>query len=87
MSKKPTFITTREQRLAAAKQELQNEEKQLSSDEQTVQTTLILEESLLYEVKDVLLQRKKAKIKPDTLTGVVREFLKEWVSKEKHIKA
>jgi len=82
MSKKPSFKTTKEQRLLEAKQELREEAK-LFSDEKTVQTTLIIEASLLYAVKEIALNRKRTGTKPDTVTGIIREALKELVEKEK----
>lgn len=82
MSKKPNFTTTKEQRLLKAKQELQNEDGQPISD-RTVQTTLVIKASLLYAVKEIALRRKQIGVKPDTVTGIIKEALKEIVSKEK----
>lgn len=83
MSKKPSFTINKEQRLLEAKKQLEQEDEQLTYEGKATQTTLILEESLLYDVKEVLLKRKRTKTKPYTLTGLVREYLKEIVAKEK----
>ena len=81
MSKKPKFETSKEQRLLKAKQELYEEGQ--TNIERTVQTTLIIESSLLFAVKEIALKRKQAGKKPDTVTGIIRQALKEIVGKEK----
>lgn len=81
MRKKPSFETSKKQRLLKAKQELQKEEQ--TNADRTVQTTLVVEASLLFSVKEIALKRKQAGTKPDTVTGIIRQALKEIVGKEK----
>lgn len=84
MSKKPNFSTAKEKRLLEAKQELENEttDEPKSNKVRTIQTTLILEEDLHYAIKEISLKRKRAGVKPDTLTGIVKKALQEIVEKE-----
>ena len=81
MSKKPVFSTNKQQRLHEAKIELDREETEKVSTK-TVQTTLVIEAPLLYAVKEVILKRKKAGIKPDTVTGIIKDALQHIVNKE-----
>lgn len=82
MNRKPNFSINREQRLKEAQKQLEQEE-QLTYEGKTTQTTLVLEESLLYDVKEILLKRKRDGIKPYSLSAVMRKYLKELVKKEK----
>ena len=82
MSKKPNFITTKEQRLLKAQQELQNEEREPTANKM-VQTTLIIEAPLLYAVKEIALKRKQAGIKPNTVTGIIKGALRDIIKNEK----
>lgn len=82
MSKKPIFSTTKEKRLAEAKQELEKEIKDKDTSEKTVQTTVVLEATLLYAVKEIALKRKQEGVKPDNVTGIIKHALKELVTKE-----
>jgi hypothetical protein len=79
MSKKPDFETARGNRLLRAKHELNAENK----NDKPVKTTLVIESSLLFAVKEIALKRKQAGKKPDTVTSIIREALKEVISKEK----
>lgn len=85
MSKKPNFSTAKEKRLFEAKQELENELTETSKNNkvETIQTTLILEARLHYDIKKICLERKKAGIKPNTLTGMVKKALQDIVEAEK----
>lgn len=80
MIKKPSFETSKKQRLLKAKKELQQEQ---TNSDRTVQTTLVVEASLFFAVKEIALKRKQAGTKPDTVTGIIRQALKEIVGKEK----
>lgn len=80
MSKKPSFETSKKQRLLKAKKELQQEQ---TNSDRTVQTTLVVEASLFFAVKEIALKRKQSGTKPDTVTGIIRQALKEIVGKEK----
>ena len=79
MSKKPNFKTNLEKRLVKAKEELK-QEKGIKNVE-TKQTTIVLEADLLYAAKEVALKRKRLGIEPSTVTGMIREALKEIVEK------
>jgi len=81
MSKKPSLTTSKETRLKEAKKELDLEDAEASNVE-TKQTTVILEANLLYAAKEVALKRKKLGIEPNTVTGMIRQALKEIVDKE-----
>lgn len=81
MSKKPTLTVSKEKRLKAAKKELGLEDIDVSNTK-TKQTTVILEANLLYAAKEVALKRKRAGIEPNTITGMIRNALKEIVDKE-----
>lgn len=81
MSKKPIFSTEKEKKLFHAKRELEMEDRQ-SDSSKTVQTTLVIEANLLYSVKEIALKRKQAGVKPDTVTGMIRDALKEIVTRE-----
>ncbi len=81
MSKKPSLTTSKETRLKEAKKELDLEDVETSRVE-TKQTTVILEANLLYAAKEVALKRKKLGIEPNTVTGMIRQALKEIVDKE-----
>lgn len=81
MSKKPAFKTRLNNRINEAKKELDLEKKYTDNIE-TKQTTVILEASLLYAAKEVALKRKRAGIKPNTITGMIRDALREIVHKE-----
>ena len=82
MSKNPKFTKTKEQRLPKAQQELQNEEQKPTTNKM-VQTTLVIEAALLYSVKEVALKRKQAGTKPDTVTGIIRDALRNIIENEK----
>jgi AraC-like DNA-binding protein len=82
MTKKPTFLTTRDQRLHEAKQELENEEQSMVPSK-TVQTTIILDASLFFTIKEIALKRKQAGVKPDTVTGIIKNALEEIVKQER----
>lgn len=82
MSKKPDFsinISNKEKRLLEAKKALEKEEE--IPTERTVQTTLLIEASLRYKVTEIINKRKLLGIKPDTVTGIIKEALKEFVEK------
>ncbi len=81
MSKKSNFTTTKEQHILKTQQELQNGERQPPA--KMVQTTLVIESTLLYAVKEIALKRKQAGIKPDTVTGIIKDALRDIVRKEK----
>ena len=83
MRKKPNFTTSKEERLLKAQQELQNENPQPTSNNKMVQTTLVVEATLLYAVKEIALKRKQAGAKPDTVTGIIKDALRDIVKKEK----
>lgn len=76
MSKKPT-LTIKEKRLADAKKELEAEGVDASVG--TIKTTFVLEADLMFAVKEILLARKKRGIKPNSITGIIREALKNIV--------
>ena len=81
MSKKPSLTTSKGTRLKEAKRELELEDTETSGVE-AKQTTVILEADLLYAAKEVALKRKRAGIEPSTITGMIRQALKEIVDKE-----
>jgi len=81
MTKKPSFTISKEKRLTEAKKELESESIE-TGNVGTKQTTVMLEAELLYAAKEVALKRKRAGIEPNTLTGIIREALKEIVKKE-----
>lgn len=74
MRKKPSITTSKESRLQEAKRELELENSVLNSTE-TQRTTFLIESDLLYAAKEVALKRKRAGVKPDTITGMVKEAL------------
>jgi hypothetical protein len=80
MSKKPSFSTARDQRLTKAKYELDKEEQELNTHE-TIRTTLSIEAPLLFAVKEIALKRKKSGTKPNTVTGIIKEALKEIIAR------
>lgn len=77
MSNKPEFKT----KLKQAQKELAAED-QGSTDEKIVRTSIPLSATLLCNIKQIALKRKMAGIKPDTVTGIVREVLENIVRKE-----
>ena len=81
MNKKPSLTTSKQKRLDKARKELKLENSDAISIT-TKQTTIILEENLLYAAKEVALKRKRSGIEPNTITGMIREALKEIVDKE-----
>lgn len=81
MSKKPSLTASKGARLKEAKKELDLENTETTNVE-TKQTTVILDASLLYAAKEVALKRKKLGIEPNTVTGMIRQALKEIVDKE-----
>ena len=81
MRKKPSLHISKEKRLKDAKKEL-DMEKISTNNKETTQTTIIIETNLLYSAKEVALKRKKAGVKPNTITGIVRQALKDIVEKE-----
>lgn len=81
MSKKPSLTTSKEARLKEARKALDLEDIETSNVE-TKQTTVILEADLLYAAKEVALKRKRSGIEPNTITGMIRQVLKEIVDKE-----
>jgi len=80
MSKKPNFLTDKEKRLLEAKYELDKEKG--IKEEKTVQTSLVVDANLLYAIKEIALKRKQTDKKPDTVSGIMREALKEILSRE-----
>jgi hypothetical protein len=85
MNKKPSFATTKEKRLLEAQQELEQEtatETGKNLAKKTIQTTLVIEADLHYAIQEIGLKRKRAGIKPHTLTGIIKDALKEIVMKE-----
>jgi hypothetical protein len=82
MNKKPNFSTSKESRLFEAKKELQQESDNATISSKIISTTLSIESSLLYAVKEIALKRKISGIKPNTVTGIIKESLKEIVKKE-----
>ena len=82
MSKKMNSTTPKKRRLSNTKQE-QGDEEQRPTSEKIVQTTLLIEASLLYAVKGIALKRKQAGIKPDTVTGIIKDALTEIVKNER----
>lgn len=83
MSKKPSLSTSKTSRLKEAKKEL-DLENIAGSNVETKQTTVILEADLLYAAKEVALNRKRSGVEPSTITGMIRQALKEIVDKELH---
>lgn len=81
MRKKPSLTISKESRLQDAKKELELEGSRPNSTE-TQMTTFMIESDLLYSAKEVALKRKRAGIKPDTITGMVKEALQKIVAKE-----
>ena len=81
MSKKPSLTASKGARLKETKKELDLENTETTNVE-TKQTTVILDASLLYAAKEVALKRKKLGIEPNTVTGMIRQALKEIVDKE-----
>lgn len=77
MSNKPEFKT----KLKQAQKELAAED-QGSIEGKIVRTSIPLSSTLLCNIKQIALKRKMAGIKPDTVTGIVREVLEDIVRKE-----
>lgn len=82
MSNKPTLTISKEQRLQKAKKELNFED--IVTSNQKTQTTLVLDSSLLYAVKEIALRRKKAGVEPNTFSGIIRQALLNLVKEESH---
>ena len=78
MKNKPE-LSTKKSRMQKAKQELGVEQGVGS----TKQTTLVLPEELFFNIKEILLKRKRVGTKPDTLSALIREVLEEIIKKEK----
>lgn len=76
---KPALRTSKEKRLIEAKNELDMERNTVGK---MKQTTVMLEEDLLYSIKEIALQRKKAGIEPSSLAGMIREALTNIVEGE-----
>ena len=76
---KPALRTSKEKRLIDAKNELDMERNAIGK---MKQTTVMLEEDLLYSIKEIALQRKKAGIEPSSLAGMIREALTNIVEGE-----
>lgn len=76
---KPILRTSKERRLTAAKNELEMEHGTVGK---MKQTTVMLEEDLLYTIKEIALQRKKAGIEPSSLAGMIRQALTKIVEVE-----
>ena len=76
---KPVLRTSKEKRLTDAKNELDMERSTVGK---MRQTTVMLEEDLLYTIKEIALQRKKAGIEPSSLAGMIREALTHIVKNE-----
>lgn len=81
MNKKPTLIVSKEKKLKASKKKFVSETTE-SGNAETKQTTIILEADLLYAAKEVALKRKRSGVEPNTITGMLRQALKEIVDKE-----
>lgn len=83
MIKKPSLTskTSKEERLKNAKRELGLEDIDVSKTEMK-QTTVILEANLLYSIKEVAIKRKRAGIKPNTITSMIRHALQGIVDRE-----
>lgn len=78
--KKPTLTpSSKEKRLLEAKHELNRENEKVC---RMRQTTLMLDEGLLYSIKEIALQRKKNGIEPSSLSGMIRQALMDIVDKE-----
>lgn len=69
---KPALRTSKEKRLIEARNELNMERNTVGK---MKQTTVMLEEDLLYTIKEIALQRKKVGIEPNSLVGMIREAL------------
>ena len=82
MSKKPSLTISKESRLKDAMRELNSEIKKDKPVVNMKQTTVILEADLLYAAKEVALKRKRAGVQPNTITGMIRESLKNIVDME-----
>ena len=84
MSKKPDFETNREKRLIQVQKELEEElfENDKNSLKKTIQTTLVVETELHHAIQEIGLRRRRRGIKPYTLTGIIKEALKEIIAKE-----
>ena len=78
MNSKPEFKT----KIKQAQKELAAEDKDSTTDEKIVRTSIPLSATLLCNIKQVALKRKMAGIKPDTVTGMVREVLENIVRNE-----
>lgn len=77
---KPILRTSKEKRLTDAKNELGME---LDTIGKMRQTTVMLEENLLYTIKEIALQRKKAGTEPSSLAGMIRLSLTDIVNAER----
>lgn len=69
---KPILKTSKERRLTDAKNELRMEPSTVGK---MKQTTVMLEEDLLYTIKEIALQRKKEGVEPSSLAGMIRKAL------------
>ncbi len=76
---KPALRTSKEKRLIEAKNELDMERNIVGK---MRQTTVMLEEDLLYTIKEIALQRKKAGVEPSSLAGMIRQALTDIAEKE-----
>ncbi len=80
MSKKPSLVA-KTKRLQVAQKEL-SRESVLRKNTGTKQTTILLDENLLFLAKEVALNRKKAGIEPNTISGMIRNALQDIVKQE-----
>lgn len=79
MSKPALRTSSKEKRLKDAKNELDMERNIIGK---MRQTTVMLEEDLLYTIKEIALQRKKAGVEPSSLAGMIRQALTDIAEKE-----
>lgn len=79
MGKKPSLSTSKDKRLRDAQRELSQES--LDKNSSMKQTTVIIEADLLYAAKEIAIKRKREGIEPSSITGMVREALREIVNK------
>jgi hypothetical protein len=75
MKEKPSLTKLKKNRLKEAKDELD------SNGVEMKQTTVVIDAKLLYAAKNIALQRKISGVEPSTITGMIRDALKEIVRK------
>ena len=78
MSKKKPILTAKQERLTTAKRELDGETDKIAKKV----VTILVEETLLFAIQEVALQRKKRGITPHTVAGIARQAFQDYAMKD-----